>query len=84
MNYPKIKIIAKEEASSDTFVVDRDLLIPIDSDCEPLRGLTHNAMVEPRRGGCLDGHGFYLIEVYDWKIVRDDRGSLVLVPLKKP
>lgn len=33
--------------------------------------------------GSLEGKAFFLRSVYDWKIVKDDQGSVCLIPLKK-
>jgi hypothetical protein len=39
--------------------------------------------VECRKRGNLKYRSFYLSEIYDWKIVKDDRGIICLLPLKK-
>lgn len=41
-------------------------------------------VIEVRSGGNLENHGFYLNdEDYNWDLVRDNEGVLVLLPTRK-
>ncbi len=40
-------------------------------------------LIDVREVGIFAGKSFFLTNQYDWIIVRDDKGILCLVPLKK-
>lgn len=42
-----------------------------------------SAMIQVRRDGKLANRGFFLHDNYNWQIVEDDQGYMILVPTKK-
>lgn len=39
--------------------------------------------IEIRRQGIYENKGFFLTDKFDWEIIKDDLGCLVLLPTKK-
>ena len=73
INYPK-GIIKKENFNTDSIEFNENQLIDVKN---------KDPEVVPRTGYSFKGKSFYLSTSYDWIIVRDDGGSLCLVPFKK-
>ena len=80
MKYPKVKI-AFGDKKEETVVIDKFDLV----DCSEDK--VNSGMAGPticvRTSGNLDGKGYLLSPMYTWVIVQDDKGCIVLVPVKK-
>ena len=66
----------KKETIPEELVIDEDRLFSFNKE-------TQSSFLFVRNYGELAGKGFYLESFYDWRIVKDSEGSLVLIPLKK-
>lgn len=73
--YPLADVIAESESSSKALPLDKLIDIGVSG--------SSNARPEVRSCGNLMNHGYYLNILYDWTIVEDDRGAIVLVPQLK-
>lgn len=47
-------------------------------------GFSSNTVLQIRTGGTYAFKGFYLSNIYDWKIVQDEVNDTVLIPTRKP
>jgi hypothetical protein len=88
MKYPKIKIvpIPKIPTTTNELRVNADDLLTVDTSGRILKSrdfVSESDGPEPREEGLLKGHGYWLSRMVEWVIVEDDRGSLVLLPLRR-
>lgn len=74
MKYPT-GILREDRCEGETVVIKRsDIMMLMPDGCiNPTR----------RNDGAFAGLGFYLSERCDWQIIKDNLGSLVLVPIKE-
>lgn len=82
MNYPKVKFIKPEKLDKNTIQIEESRIVELST----LKDIEENSdLGELRFQGNLKGKGFYVpySEEYDWVLVRDVIGELVLLPLKK-
>lgn len=77
MKYKEIKIVEDN-------LITLDKLMDLPSSINPLYLPVGNSnYISKRIAGNFRNKSFYLPEEYDWIIGKDDKGALVLVPLKK-
>lgn len=71
---PRIKFVPEEEEGSKEFRIEKKRLVQFSR-----RLFYSDPFMEPRHAGDLADHGLYLDANYQWKLVRDDTGTLVLI-----
>lgn len=70
---PEGVIVFKEKDDPSIVEIDQERLVTVSSDTNP----------DKRNGGKFENVSYYLINEYDWIIVKDETGHACLVPLKK-
>lgn len=82
MNYPKVKFIKPPKLDKNIIQIEESRIVKpsILKDIED-----SSSLGELRITGDLKGKGFYVpyAHQYDWVLVEDNAGELVLLPLKK-
>ena len=67
--YPKARVVNSEIKGEEVLLYEKDIVPP--KDCL--------SSVRTRCGGNLNNKGLFLYSIYDWQVVKDDLGELVLV-----
>jgi hypothetical protein len=80
MKYPKVNIINTIENAKEVVDINMNKLVDVKGS---MLVELESGILEKRSTGNLAGKGVYLGSRYDWVIVKDDQGELVLVPFRK-
>lgn len=76
------RLILKNVEKLDENVIDSDRLINLTPDGTVKTCFIQSDLrVETRGGGDFHGVAFYLDDMHDWKLGKDDEGATILVPL---
>ena len=84
MIYKKLVIVPKDISSEDTLVVDQECLVQLDDLSGSIVDKSNNICMLSVRGGASPSSGvsLWLAPGFEWYIVEDDSGQLVLIPLR--
>lgn len=80
MEYPKGRI----DPVPNELILDRGSLVQVE--VPPMTNIRvdgASGSLQARRGGEFAGRGFYLSREFDWHVVQDGEGYIVLVPTRK-
>lgn len=78
---PKRGVIIKKAPPADTIQIPEEKLRMFEA--SQTIGVHGTTFIQRRLSGNFAKRGFYLNNYYDWQIVKDNQGSLVLVPTYK-
>jgi hypothetical protein len=76
-NYPKAKVIKKDPNVLEYYISD---LVSCDEICVEIKD---TQKIQVRDEGQFKDYGFWLDEKYNWKIVRDSDGELILIAIRQ-
>lgn len=81
MIYPKGRI--EEEAGNKEIIMQRKKLCNVSINSKNQFLVGNMASFYVRDSGDFENKAFYLNSLFDWRIIKDLEGCIILVPLKK-